>query len=121
METLALIGRIVYSVLLIFMGANHFMNADTMTGYAQSKGVPAPRLAVLGSGAWLIVGCLGILLEIQPLIAGIMVAIFLVATAVMIHDFWAVDDEQVQMVEMTQFLKNMVMAAAALALAGLLG
>jgi uncharacterized membrane protein YphA (DoxX/SURF4 family) len=120
METLALIGRIVYAVPLIFSAANHFMAVDNMAGYAGSKGIPSPRLAVLGSGVWLIVGALGVLLNVQVVIAGILVAVFLVVTAVTMHNFWTVSDEQMKMVEMTQFMKNMMLAGAALAIAALL-
>lgn len=39
---------------------------------------------------------------------------FLLASAVTIHDFWAVPEDQ-QQDEMTQFLKNAAMAGASLA------
>jgi putative oxidoreductase len=42
-------------------------------------------------------------------------AVFLLISAVVMHDFWTVEDEQQQQTEMTQFLKNVVMAGAALA------
>ncbi|MFB6177475.1 MAG: quinol oxidase, partial [Halobaculum sp.] len=42
------------------------------------------------------------------------VAAFLVVSAVLMHDFWAVPEEQ-QQDEMTQFLKNAALAGGALA------
>jgi len=60
------------------------------------------------------------LLNVQIVIAGVLLAVFLVATAVTVHDFWAISDEQIKMVVMTQFMKNMILAGAALAIAALL-
>lgn len=57
-----LIARILFGGLLAFQGLNHFQNADAMSGYAQSKGVPAARAGVLFSGGMLIFGGLGIVL-----------------------------------------------------------
>jgi len=43
-------------------GYNHFKNLGMLTGYAQSKGVPMPKAAVLLTGAMMFLGGLGILL-----------------------------------------------------------
>jgi uncharacterized membrane protein YphA (DoxX/SURF4 family) len=91
-----------------------------MAGYAQSKGVPYPRLAVLGSAVLLIVGLLGVIFDVQAFIGSILVAVFLAATAVMIHNFWTVEDQQAQTVEMTQFLKNIALAAATITIGALM-
>jgi len=40
---LFLLGRLLFGVTLAFMGLNHFMDVDTMAGYAEFKGLPAPR------------------------------------------------------------------------------
>lgn len=114
MQIVFLIGRIVLSVYYLFNAANHFMQLDMMTGYASSKGVPAPRLAVAGSGAILGLGGLSILLGYQPYIGAILIVIFLVPVAFMMHNFWAVGDQQMKMVEMTNFVKNIALAASAL-------
>ncbi|OYR97339.1 quinol oxidase, partial [Halorubrum sp. E3] len=39
---LFLLGRILFGATLAFMGLNHFMDVDTMAGYAEFKGLPAP-------------------------------------------------------------------------------
>jgi uncharacterized membrane protein YphA (DoxX/SURF4 family) len=49
-----------------------------------------------------------------PLVGAAAVAAFLLVAAVTMHDFWAVPADQ-QQDEMTQFLKNVVMAGGALA------
>jgi putative oxidoreductase len=110
-----LLGRIVFGAVLAFMGLNHFLDTESMTGYAAAKGIPAPRASVLLSGGTLVAGGLGIAAGIAPTLAtGGIIVFFLVTTPTM-HDFWAVSDEETQS-EMTHFLKNVVVLAGALVL-----
>jgi putative oxidoreductase len=115
-DVLLLVGRLLFGGVIAFMGLNHFVQTDQMTGYAQHKGLPAPKLSVLASGAVLVLGGLGIVAGAFPVLAGVAVAGFLLLSAVTMHDFWAVPDEQRQD-EMTQFLKNVALAGGALGIA----
>ncbi|MFH5801150.1 DoxX family protein [Haladaptatus sp. CMAA 1911] len=108
-----LVARVLFGGLLAFQGLNHFQNADAMSGYAQSKGVPAARASVLLSGGMLILGGLGIVLGVFPAIAAGAVAVFLLITTPMMHNFWAVPEDQ-QQAEMTNFIKNVELLGAAL-------
>jgi putative oxidoreductase len=110
---LLLIGRVLFGGLLVFQGLNHFMNAEQMTGYAQAKGLPAPGFGVVASGVLLVAGGLALILGVYPAVAAGALAVFLLASAVIFHDFWAVPDEQAQD-EMVNFLKNVELAGAAL-------
>ncbi|GAB4514603.1 MAG: hypothetical protein Kow0047_26510 [Anaerolineae bacterium] len=114
MDVLFLIGRIIYGGFFVFNGLNHFMQMGMLTGYAQSKGVPSPRLAVAGTGLLLLLGGLSILLGFQPYIGVLLLAIFLIPTSVMMHNFWAVADPQMKAMEMVNFMKNMALLGAAL-------
>ena len=109
-----LVARVLFGGVLAFMGLNHFMQTGQMTGYAQAKGLPAPKLGVLASGALLVVAGLAIVVGVFPLVAAAALAAFLLVSAVVFHDFWAVPEDQ-QQDEMTHFLKNVVMAGGALA------
>lgn len=115
-DALLLVGRLLFGGVVAFMGLNHFLQIDAMAGYAEHKGLPAPRLSVLASGALLVLGGAGIAAGAFPVLSGVAVAAFLVVAAVTMHDFWAVPEDQ-QQDEMTQFLKNAIMAGGALALA----
>jgi len=115
-----LVGRVLFGGVLAFMGLNHFTRTDAMAGYAEHKGLPAPRLAVLASGGLLVGGGLSIALGAFPLVGALAVAGFLLVSAVLMHDFWAVPEEQ-QQDEMTQFLKNVSLAGGALVLAAVAG
>ena len=113
---LFLLGRILFGATLAFMGLNHFMDVDTMAGYAEFKGLPAPRFSVIASGLVLVLGGLGVVLGAFPVLAAGALAGFLLVSAVTMHDFWSIDDPEEKQNEMTSFLKNVYGAGAAVAL-----
>lgn len=108
-----LIARVLFGGLLVYQGLNHFLNTDAMTGYTDSKNVPAPRVGVLASGGLLVLSGAGLVLGVYPAIAaGLLVVFFLVVTPLM-HNFWAVPEDQ-QQNEMTHFMKNVQLLGASL-------
>ena len=92
METLMFIGRILFAAMFVLSGINHFTKAEAMTGYAQFKGVPQPKLANLVSGALLVASGLSIILGIVADLGALVAAVLLVVMAVMMHDFWKQSD-----------------------------
>lgn len=114
MEIAFLIGRIIVGVYYLFNASNHFMRLEMMAGYAGSKGVPAPKLAVLVSGVLLLVGGLSIITGFQPVIGVIALVLFFLPVTVMMHNFWAVQDQMAKMSEMANFTKNMGLLGSAL-------
>jgi uncharacterized membrane protein YphA (DoxX/SURF4 family) len=115
-----LVGRVLFGGVLAFMGLNHFLNREQMAGYAAFKGLPAPGLSVVASGALLVLAGLAIVTGIYPFVAAVALAAFLVVSALLMHDFWAVPEDQAQD-EMTGFLKNLTAAGGALAFAAVAG
>ena len=116
-----LLARLLFGGVVAFMGLNHFLNAEQMTGYAEMKGLPVPGFSVLASGAMLVLGGLSIISGAFVVLGAGAVALFLLVAAVTMHDFWRVEDAERQQTEMTQFLKNVTMAGAALAFLALAG
>ena len=102
-----LIGRVIVGGFFVMNSFNHFAQLNMMTGYAKSKGVPAPALAVGGSGVLLFLGGLSMLLGYHPTIGAGLLVIFLVGVSFGIHNFWTVQDPQARQGEMVNFLKNM--------------
>jgi putative oxidoreductase len=86
---LAPIGRFLFSLLFIMSGMNHFMQYEAMAGYARSSGVPSPEGALLLAG-------------------------FLVVSALMMHRFWGVADAVQAQSQLTHFFKNLALAGGAL-------
>lgn len=119
MDVIILIGRIMFAAVFLSSAIGHFTQARAMTGYAQSKKVPMPGLAVVGGGVLLVVGALSVLLGIWPDLGALLLVVFLVPTAILMHNFWAVSDAQARQLEMIQFFKDVSLAGAALALLGL--
>lgn len=112
---IGLIGRVLLGALFAFMGLNHFQNVDAMTGYADAKGLPLPRVGVVGSGVVLVGGGLGVAAGVAPVLSAGALATFLLAAAVLFHNFWAVPEAETQD-EMTHFMKNVAMAGGMLVL-----
>jgi len=102
-----LVGRIIAGGFFLMNGFNHFAQLNMMTGYAKSKGIPAPALAVGGSGVLLFLGGLSLLLGYHPTIGAGLLVIFLLGASFGIHNFWTVQDPQAKQGEMVNFLKNM--------------
>lgn len=114
MEIAFLIGRILVGLFYLFSAINHFTQTGMMSGYAASKGVPAPRFAVLGSGLLLAIAGLSILLGYQPLIGVIAIVLFYLPVTFMMHNFWAAEDPQAKQNDMVHFLKNTALLGSAL-------
>lgn len=112
MDILFLVGRILFGGFFIFNGINHFQRLTMMSNYAKSKGVPLPTLAVVLTGLLLVLGGLSILLGAFPRVGIILLALFLIPTSFMMHNFWAITDPQMKMGEMINFMKNMALLGA---------
>lgn len=116
MAWVLLLGRIIFGGFFIFNGINHFMSLGMMSGYAASKKVPAPGVAVAGSGVMLLAGGLSVLLGVWPVIGLVLLILFLVPVAFAMHNFWAVEDPMQRQAEQVNFMKNLALVGAALAL-----
>ena len=111
---LHILGRIIFGGYFIYSGISHFLNSKMMSGYAGSKGVPAPMIAVIGSGILLFLGGLGVLFQVHVRWALLLIAIFLVPVTLMMHNFWADKDPMARMGNRINFLKNVAMLGAVL-------
>jgi uncharacterized membrane protein YphA (DoxX/SURF4 family) len=114
MQMAFLIGRIIVGGYYIMSGIRHFTSLNETAGYAASKGVPAPKLAVAGSGVLILIGGLSVLLGYQPVIGVAAIVLFLLGVSPMMHNFWAIQDPMRKMSEMINFTKNMALLGSAL-------
>jgi uncharacterized membrane protein YphA (DoxX/SURF4 family) len=90
-----------------------------MAGYAQSKGVPSPDAAVIGTGAMLVLGGLSLLMGVKPKLGASLVGAFLVGVTPTMHKFWTIEDPQARMGEQVNFLKNIALLGSALMVAAI--
>jgi putative oxidoreductase len=114
MDIVALIGRIVFALMFVSSGLNHFRHTDAMAGYAKFKKVPAAKLSVQLSGLLMLLGGLSVITGIWIDLGAIVLAAMLVIMAVKMHDFWTVSDPQAKQPEMINFFKNISLAGGAL-------
>jgi uncharacterized membrane protein YphA (DoxX/SURF4 family) len=121
MDVVALIGRILFAALFLGSAFGHLTQSQAMAGYAGSRGIPQPRLAVLASGVLILVGGLLVLLGIWLDLGALLLVVFLVPTALLMHPFWKETDPMARQNEMVSFQKDLALAGAALLILALYG
>ena len=114
MNTVLLIGRILFALVFVSSGLSHLAKVEAMTGYAKFKKGPAAKLSVLVSGALLALGGLSIVLGVYADLGALVIAILLIVMALKMHDFWTQTDAQAKQTETISFFKNISMAGGAL-------
>lgn len=107
-------GRLIFGGYFLYNGINHFANRDMLIGYAKSKGVAWPEVAVLGSGAMLIVGGLSLLTGVKQKVGASLVTAFLTGVTPTMHDYWNATDQTQRMNEIVNFGKNLALLGGAL-------
>lgn len=115
MEVIFLIGRIIFGILLVVSGLNHFLKMEKMIAYAKLRKVPMPGLAVSFTGLMLLFSGVAIVAWWQIILAPalIILAIFLFFTTMLMHAFWKAPAE-VKMTETNFFIGNMMLFGAVL-------
>mgnify|MGYP001554274237 FL=1 len=98
-------------------GINHLFNSHILEEYAHKRGLISPRLMVLLSGLLLIFGGLTLITGFLSLLGIAGLSIFLVVSAITIHQFWAETDANMRMLEAMHFTKNMAILTELLYLA----
>lgn len=106
-------GRAIVGGYFLYNGINHFRNRAQLAEYAKSKQVPAPDVAVMGSGALAALGGLSVLTGVQPKVGSALIATFLLGVTPQIHGFWKIEDPAQRMPEFINFTKNMAILGAA--------
>jgi len=117
--TLSRLGTILYALVIGFFGINHFLNGSGMAPYVPSffhGGV----FWVYLSGAALIAAAVSFLIGKQTRLAGILLAVFLIIIVLSIHLPAVINapDEAASRVPMTNLIKDLGLAGAALIIAG---
>ena len=121
MDLILIIGRILFALIFINSGIAHFTKVAAMTGYAQYKKVPAAKASVLLSGAVILIGGLAILLGVYADLGALLIALFSIVSAFMMHNFWTIEDATAKQGETASFFKNLALGGAALMLFVLIG
>lgn len=115
MKYAVLIGRILYSTIFVMSGLNHFSQGTI--AFAAAQGVPFASIAVPFSGVMALLGGLSIALGYKAKWGALLLALFLVPVTGMLHNFWAVQDPMMALMQQAMFMKNLAMLGTALLIA----
>lgn len=101
-----LLGRILMGVLFVWSGYGKLTNFPGTAGYMANAGIPLAEIALavtilieLGGGLMLVAGW-------QARLAALAIFVFVIASTLVFHQYWAVEAAQRQM-QMIQFYKNL--------------
>lgn len=115
MESIFFIGRLLLGGFFLFNAYNHLFKSESLAGYAKSKGVFSPKLAVIGSGLLLLFGGYTIITGVRVTAGIAALALFLIPTTFSMHAFWK-EEGQARMMDQVQFTKNLAILGAVLML-----
>jgi putative oxidoreductase len=115
MDVIVLIARILFVAIFVTSGIGHLKATEAMTGYAQYKKVPLPKLSVVASGILMIVGSISVLLGIWGDLGSLLLMVAILPIPFLMHQFWA-EEGEAKMNEQTQFNKTLSLVGGALAL-----
>src|SRR5438552_3216978 len=85
MSGLVLVGRVLFAALFLSSAVGHLTRITMMAGYAKSKGVPAAWPATFVGGILLAAGGISVLLGIWADLGALLLAVFMLPTAVLMH------------------------------------
>ena len=109
---LLLLGRLIFGGFWVYSGFDHFINHAALAPLAAMHGVPAPDLAVLGTGALLLAGGLSIMTGFVPKVGATLIAIFLLGVTPIMHSFWRDADAMQRANDLVNFGKNVALLGA---------
>jgi uncharacterized membrane protein YphA (DoxX/SURF4 family) len=116
---LLVIGRAIFGGFFFFSGLHHFMDRVALASYTAAAGVPYPDLAVLGTGALLVMGGVGLMTGLWPRLGAAMIMVFLIGVTPMMHAFWNDPAGPQRLANMSNFLKNVGLLGGAFIAAAL--
>lgn len=116
MDVLFLIGRILFGLLFLGSAFAHLTQSVGMGTYAESRGVKPGRPAVIASGLVILVGAVLVILGIWIDVGAILLGLFLLSAAFLMHAFWREEDPGARQMEMIQFQKDIALLGASLIL-----
>jgi putative oxidoreductase len=110
-HSIALIGRVLLSLIFIIAGLTKLADASGTIHFIASSGLPVPPAAYVVALIVELGGGLALLLGWQARVAGVVLAVFCVVTALVFHSNFADHNMQIH------FLKNLAIAGGMLQVA----
>jgi len=114
MDVSVFIGRMLFSTIFIGSGIQHIIRPGMMSAHAGARGVPAPSLMVRLAGAVVFIGGISVLLGAYARVGAALLVIFLIPTAIVMHNYWTLSDPVAKANDQAHFFKDLALAGAAL-------
>lgn len=117
--SLYFLGRIILGAYFVYSGVLHFKDEKKLTLYLKSKKIPKliyHKYIILITGGILILGGLGIFLNMAVSKSAILILLFLIPTNILMHSFWKDKDTFDKNNNRVTFLKNLALIGALLTL-----
>lgn len=108
-----LVGRIIVGLFYLYYALDQFIHLGFWSGYAASKGVPLPQVAVIGAGILLTLAALSLITGYKPRLGVAAIVVFLLPVTFIMHNFWTMKD-LARTIELASFMKNMGLLGSAL-------
>ena len=121
MDTVLIIARVLFALLFINSGITHLTKLQAMVGYATYRKIPAAKLYVIVTGLMILTGGLYVALGVYADLGALLIAVFLIPTAFLMHAFWKESDATAKAGESAHFFKDISLAGAALIIFALVG
>lgn len=116
MEIVFLVSRVVLAFMFLTAGYKHVKSHDYMVSYASAVKQPVPYVAGWPAGVALLAGSLGVIFGVYLDASLLVLAAFLVTSALFYHRFWHETDVTQKTNQTIAFWKNISIAGASVAL-----
>ncbi|MDP9076330.1 MAG: DoxX family protein [Bacteroidota bacterium] len=114
MKKFNITGRILFALIFLVSGINHF--SPVTIAYAASQGVPMAAIFVPFFGLIAIVGAISIMVGYPGRIGALFIIIFLIPVTIFMHRFWSDSDPTMRQLQLTNFMKNLALLGGAIML-----
>ncbi|RQH05416.1 DoxX family protein [Paraburkholderia dinghuensis] len=111
------IARLALAVLFLWGGAMKLLGYAGFISYLQTKGVPYVHIAAPIAVAVELLGGIALVIGARTRIVGLLLAGYVIVTAIFGHDFWNIADVALQHDAVVHFWKNVAIAGGLLLLA----
>lgn len=115
---LALVGRILLSLIFILSAFNKLGNVTGTTGYMAAHGMPAVKFFLVMAVVFELLGGLMVLSGYRARLGAVLLIVFIVPATLIFHNFWAFEGMERQQ-QMINFLKNISILGGLLVVVGL--
>jgi len=109
-----LAGRLLFGGGIAVMAINNFVDLNGVSEKIGEKGIAYPRIATVVTTVPLLLSAVSVVAGVCPAIGASYIAVFMIGSTFVVHNFWSVDDPDEQDNEAFHFFKNVVILSGAL-------